>query len=59
VYAGRVEMVRFLLNKGAKVDDNVLTVAVMGTQRRAYLTTQPTKYKEIQKMLLEKVKKKP
>jgi hypothetical protein len=58
VYAGQVEMVRFLLSKGAKVDDNALHVAVMGTQRRAYLTTQPAKYKEIQKMLLEKVKRK-
>jgi hypothetical protein len=56
VFAGQVEMVKFLLNKGAKVDDWCLIVAKNGTERRAYLTTQPAKYREIQKMLVERVK---
>ena len=49
-------MVKFLLNKGAKVDDVCLIVAKNGTERRAHLTTQPAKYREIQRMLIEKVK---
>jgi ankyrin repeat protein len=56
-FGGQVEMVKWLLEHGAKVDDECFAVAVAGVKGRAYVTTQPAKYREIQKMLLAAVKK--